>query len=133
MEPTTTNAKDRIREWYASVGGTEPETRLHLTVLSDYEKRADFGFQVQIQVEIDARAAFWPRVMFETDWPAAEAELVRFFIDGPRHEQQALANQNGWADKAALTARATTSDGDEHEAPTLPPPSGDLVTLHEDD
>ena len=72
-------AKDKIRDWCAAqdeLGTRPPLGEPYLTVLSDYP-------EPMVQVEIHARAAFWPRSLFEDDWPTAERELRRFFIDLP--------------------------------------------------
>ena len=63
------NAKDRIRAWFTGHSLGEP----YITGLNDYP-------EPQLQIELDARAAFWPRALFEQDWPAAERELERFFV-----------------------------------------------------
>lgn len=65
--------KDRIREWFFERNLIEKADEVVITGLTDYP-------EPMLQVEHRARAAFWPRAMFEQQWPEADGQLHRFFV-----------------------------------------------------
>jgi hypothetical protein len=96
--------KERIREWFRDKQSAVAEAHglplsyefatehVIISGLTDYP-------EPMLQVEYQARAAFWPRSMFEHDWEQAEQELERFFfrcVLDERHKRQTL-NDKGKA------------------------------------